>query len=536
MTQNAMSKKNTVRWLTVSAIGTMAWSGAVWGQIDPGVQINTDNNNDNIVGDAANEPSFVVNPLDPNNMVAGWRQFPTINSNFRLAGVAFTIDGGVTWTNLGVLDEPPGTNNPNQTDPVLAADLDGNLFYNSMLFGSADGQVVYKSTDGGASWEDADFIYADGTDKNWYAVDQRSSGQGASNHYATWQFGGGRFARSTDGGQTWDTWVNGASIYAYLETDTQGTVHTGWWTGGGISYRKSTNAKDGSQTPTFTPTKFIPFGDLPWQLPINPAGAAGMITIDTPQEGEPNDGAVYMMASSVTNSDVCDVMFAKSLDRGQTWSTPIRVNDDSDTNDFNWMSAMSLAPGGRIDAVWLDTRDDPAHFLSKLYYSCSYDGGDTWIPNRALTAAFDTSLGWPNQNKMGDYFQNQSSNSLTNIVYAATFNGEQDVYFLRHHPINLTVGPMNGGQNTVFAITDAKPNSKAYLTYSMAGAGATNVAALDVTLGIKNPKLAGSARTTDGSGATAWNLPVPNSATGKQVWMQVAQLANTSQVVTQTVQ
>ena len=90
---------------------------------------------------------------------------------------------------------------------------------------------------------------------------------------------------------------------------------------------------------------------------------------------------------------------------------------------------MSVAPNGRIDVVWLDTRDNPGTVLSSLYYSFSIDGGVTWSPNERLTQAFDPHLGWPQQNKMGDYYHMISDNTGAHLAFAATFNGEQDVYY-----------------------------------------------------------------------------------------------------------
>ena len=40
-------------------------------------------------------------------------------------------------------------------------------------------------------------------------------------------------------------------------------------------------------------------------------------------------------------------------------------------------------------------------------------------------------VGWPNQSKIGDYYDMISDELGAKIAYAATFNGEQDVYFLR---------------------------------------------------------------------------------------------------------
>jgi hypothetical protein len=95
---------------------------------------------------------------------------------------------------------------------------------------------------------------------------------------------------------------------------------------------------------------------------------------------------------------------------------------------------MSVAPNGRIDAIWNDTRNDPGGYDSELYYSYSLDAGQTWSVNEALSPPFDPHLGWPQQNKMGDYFDMVSDDLGANLAYAATFNGEQDVYYLRIGP------------------------------------------------------------------------------------------------------
>src|SRR6516225_11216538 len=77
-------------------------------------QVNVDQNGQNILGDAANEPSIAVDPTNPSKMVIGWRQFNTVLSNFRQGGWGYTSDGGVHWTFPGVLE-----NNVFRSDPVL---------------------------------------------------------------------------------------------------------------------------------------------------------------------------------------------------------------------------------------------------------------------------------------------------------------------------------------------------------------------------------------------------------------------------------
>jgi Neuraminidase (sialidase) len=128
-----------------------------------------------------------------------------------------------------------------------------------------------------------------------------------------------------------------------------------------------------------------------------------------------------------------DVNFIRSTDGGQTWSAPKRVNDDpTGTTAWQWFGTMSVAPNGRIDVIWNDTRNSLSNNrLSEVFYSYSYDGGATFSKNIKLTPQWDSHLGWPNQNKIGDYYHMISENSSAALAYAATFNGEQDVYFLR---------------------------------------------------------------------------------------------------------
>jgi hypothetical protein len=124
------------------------------------------------------------------------------------------------------------------------------------------------------------------------------------------------------------------------------------------------------------------------------------------------------------------------------------VNDDAGTA-YQWFGTMSVSPSGRIDAVWLDTRDHPGTYLSSLYYSNSTDGGVTWSQNERLSDSFDPHLGWPQQNKMGDYFHMISDDAGFHLAWAATFNGEQDVYYGRKTlPTNAVAdgaAPLRGG-------------------------------------------------------------------------------------------
>jgi hypothetical protein len=99
-----------------------------------------------------------------------------------------------------------------------------------------------------------------------------------------------------------------------------------------------------------------------------------------------------------------DVMFVRSTDSGQTFSAPLRINDDPiNSSKWHWFGTFAVAPDGRLDAVWLDTRNAANNTDSQLFYSYSRDAGNTWSPNVAVSQPFNPFLGYPNQNKMGDY-------------------------------------------------------------------------------------------------------------------------------------
>src|SRR5262249_49720672 len=144
-------------------------------------------------------------------------------------------------------------------------------------------------------------------------------------------------------------------------------------------------------------------------------------------------GWVYMLCSvDPSGSDPLDVHFVRSTDHGATWSAPRTINDDApNSGAYQWFGTMSVAPNGRIDVVWNDTRDDPNNILTRLYYSFSNDEGVTWSPNIALTPAWDPRLGYPQQNKIGDYYHMISDVNGASLAYAATSTGEEDVYFTR---------------------------------------------------------------------------------------------------------
>ncbi|HNQ25055.1 MAG TPA: sialidase family protein, partial [Phycisphaerae bacterium] len=394
------------------------------------VQANVDANGNNIVGDAANEPSIAVDPNDHNRMVIGWRQFNTVTNNFRQAGWAYTQDGGQSWTFPGVIQ--PGVF---RSDPVVDVNADGVFFYNSLTTDDVDYWChVFRSYDGGMTWDAG--TYAFGGDKQWQVIDT-TDGVGRNNIYANWNsfysICSGSFTRSYNGGSSFVdcTSIPGSPYWGTLAVNAEGDLYV---SGTGFTMVKSTTMKYSGQAAQWAFSRTVSLdGSMVMSAGPNPAGLLGQNWIVVDQSDGPTHGYVYMACSVDRNSnpDPLDVMFARSTDGGQTWSAPIRINDDPGTSAWQWFGTMSIAPNGRIDIVWADTRNDPGGYDSELYYSYSTNGGVSFSANEVITPAFDPQVGWPQQNKLGDYYDMTSDDMGADLAYAATFNGGQDVYYLR---------------------------------------------------------------------------------------------------------
>jgi hypothetical protein len=403
------------------------------------VQVNVDGAGMNIPGDAANEPSIAVDVANPSRMAIGWRQFDTIASNFRQAGRAYTANGGVTWTNPGVL--MPGVF---RSDPVLRADGFGRIFYCSLQ--GTFCMDSFRSLDGGVTYPlNTNML---GGDKAWMDIDRRTTGIGAGNIYSAWSFGApcvaevGLFTRSTDAGLTWMTPIDEPvpSVFGTLAVGPDGEVYVAGvdfpsFSNSTFVVLRSTDARNPNVTPTWDAPAVGNFlgGSLEGGGAPNPGGLLGQVWVGVNHAAGPNRGHVYLLCSvDPPGADPLDVMFSRSIDGGQTWSIPVRVNDDPTTNGaWQWFATMGVAPNGRIDVIWNDTRDNPGGSnLSRVYYSYSIDEGTTWTANVAKTPQFDSLIGWPSQNKIGDYYDMYSDIGGTHIAYSATFNGEQDLYYM----------------------------------------------------------------------------------------------------------
>ncbi|MGH9226391.1 MAG: sialidase family protein [Acidimicrobiales bacterium] len=124
---------------------------------------------------------------------------------------------------------------------------------------------------------------------------------------------------------------------------------------------------------TWTPAMAIPFSydNATPRVAVAPNGTIHLVTQRNPQREVNSHGEIYHRASS---------------DGGKTWTEP-KVLTDDDPNALlgQYFPNISIAPNGRVDAVWWDTRDDTGIRSNDVYYSYSADDGKTWSKNVRIT-------------------------------------------------------------------------------------------------------------------------------------------------------
>ena len=90
-----------------------------------------------------------------------------------------------------------------------------------------------------------------------------------------------------------------------------------------------------------------------------------------------------------------DVFVARSPDAGRTWEDPVRLNDDPvGAGADQYLLRLSAAGNGRVDAVFLDRRNDPRNQKNDAYLTYSTDNGRTFAPNvRVTSRSSDSRIG-----------------------------------------------------------------------------------------------------------------------------------------------
>lgn len=349
------------------------------------------------------EVSIAINPINPNFLAAG----ANINHFFR------SSDGGYNWS-TSFLSSSFGV----WGDPVVVYDELGYLYYGHLSNPPFPGYwidriVIQRSTDNGLTWNDGagiGFLSPKNQDKEWIAVDMHSN-QFKGNIYVCWtefdNYGSSnpddssriKFSYSTDKGITWsnaktisdrsgdcidsDNTVEGAVPCV----GPNGEIYVSWAGPLGLMFDKST---DGGLTwGTDISVSDIPGGwdfDVPGIYRCN---GLPITACDTSQS--PYRGNIYINWSDQRNGiDNTDIFFVKSTDGGNSWSNPIKVNDDNSGRHqfFTWMTIDQTT--GAIYIVFYDRRNTIGN-ATDVYVARSTNGGETFTNFKVSQSSFTPS-------------------------------------------------------------------------------------------------------------------------------------------------
>ncbi|MCK4829321.1 exo-alpha-sialidase, partial [bacterium] len=321
----------------------------------------------------------------------------------------------------------------------MTFDLEGNLYYGHLSDPVTgywiDRIVVQKSTDGGESWNHGagvGFFYPKNQDKEWLIADLTDS-QYSNNIYMAWtEFDGYastypqdssrvRFSRSTDFGETWSTSLRVSDVGGdCLDGDNtvegavpavgpDGEVYLSWAGPLGIMFDKS---MDGGVT--FGKDIFVTSQPGGWNFFVMGLQRCNGFPVTICDISDsPYRGTIYILFSDQRNGTMdTDVFLVKSLDRGETWSSPKRVNDDDSGKHqfFPWMAVDPFT--GYIYIVFYDRRETIGEDTD-VYMATSYDGGETFdnfkiseFPFRSVHSVF-----------LGDYINITAWNGMVYPIW-----------------------------------------------------------------------------------------------------------------------
>jgi Neuraminidase (sialidase) len=368
------------------------------------------------VGDQTpqNETTIAIDPRDPDNLIGGandYRFFVESEQRYDGAAAAYVShDGGATWTNElmpGISEENDGAYQ-GVGDPAFAWDPSGDVvYYANIAFNRqanpatghsafASAITVSRSFDKGETWQ-THFVIQDDEpsvfhDKEWIAVGPDGVVYVVWARYRYGQGGPGGYlespiviSKSTDQGQTWSQpQVISAGPYSQFATPVvteDGIIYVSYelWnnpigTSGGRAFvAKST---DGGQTWTNHFVALI--NDLPNPLPGSAFRVASYPVLDVG-----DDGTLHMVWSN-WQSGSGDIVYTQSSDGADTWSQPVKINQESVRSDqfFQWIDAS----GDYVHVGFVDRQYTDDAILDHSYV-VSADGGDTWSQTERVTSA-----------------------------------------------------------------------------------------------------------------------------------------------------
>lgn len=406
-----------------------------------GPQIRIDVNN----GTAATNENSAAS-LDPYGLeIVGtsndWRA--SGGSEIIRMAVMVSNDGGQTWTDFHV--RPPAANQSSvEGDPMTAYDnRTGTLWVGAISFAGNGGLYVARKNPGANTFQPSVQIRTEGgADKCWMAAGIAPGNPNATRVYVSYNLG---TWRSADMGQTWQGPLsNPATGIGFLpRVGPNGELYMSWWDfSSGHWVVRSDNGGLSWNAPVRAATRMDTWGTqdgsrFPGNFRVPP-----MCTLAV----NPINGKLYLVYFDTTNivngQRNVDLYMTTSTDRGQTWTTPRRINFDANPPGDQFFPWLEVDRKGQLHLGFWDSRnvvqnDNVTNGMFDNYYMYSGDDGNTWTEFRLTPNSWNSNNDGLNRSNqfLGDYNGLAVGGNWAYPVYTSTQNGNPDTF------TNIAVDP-----------------------------------------------------------------------------------------------
>ncbi len=348
-----------------------------------------------------------VNPTNPANLViCGYSRSLKTMSTFH------SFDAGNTWAHVAVGDAHDGLGaDVDRFDPTLVFDADGRVYvgYGARVLvpeGTSDHIVVCRSDDGGVTfnpgvfvWIAPDVLGTAGNDKFHLAAGPERFNREQQVIMMAWTWNVppafGRVdqqiavSRSVDAGATFSTPVvinddsisdRGYSLFADPAIGPNGVMYVAWNDINVNEIRVDHSFDNGN---TWGVDVVVETATLPFRTRVPPQPNRGIFAgpvLDADCSGGVHDGRVYLVYCHGSDEDT-DVLVRYSDDNANTFSPPVRANDDA-PGSFQFLPWLDVnQSNGRVNVVFYDTREDSINHLARVNLAASDTGCESFLIN-----------------------------------------------------------------------------------------------------------------------------------------------------------
>ncbi len=429
------------------------------------------------INSVQSENSVFINPIDETNVLNSNNSAENNAGTPFGADYFFSFDTGTTWD--GSIE---GAGGNNSGDPAAVIGLNGRWYVNYINYNQ--GMGVAYSDDQGQSWTYVDALSNPDieTDKNHMWIDNSPDSPYEGNVYIAWT----NFAElnqgeigicySTDDGETWTYNSNISSAVSAgshnqgvnLSTGPNGELYAVWaiydtWLSGGsdeVAIGMSTSFDGGV---TWDPARRIisnirgiRASKTSKNMRVNSFPSA---VVDNSNSAD--RGAIYVTWSNIgtpgiNTGDDIDVYVIKSTDHGNTWTTPLKVNQDEPGQGkehfFPWITCDPTH--GILSMIYYDDRNVGPE-QCEVFCANSVDGGETWEEFKVSDVGF-TPAPIPGMavDYMGDYLGIHAKNGVVYPVWTDNRLGHA-MSFCSPYQTNPINRPFDIEGNVVFETGEA---------------------------------------------------------------------------------